>query len=163
MAIKNAAAPTIAPLDPLSRILLGPGPSPVDDRAMGAPLVGHLNPLFVKTPDEVQELWRYVFETNSRWTMPISGASSAGMEVAIMNLAGPDEEIVICISGYFGERMHDMALRVGARPIRVECEWGGPVDLEKARKVWRESNARVLFAVHAETSTATRFGYDHAD
>ena len=45
------------------------------------------------------------------------------------------------------------ALRAGAKPLRVECGWGGPVDLEKARKVFRESSASVLFAVHAETST----------
>src|SRR5262245_38604001 len=49
--------------------------------------------------------------------------------------------------------MAEMALRAGAKPVRVECKWGGPVDLEKAREVWRESSARVMFAVHAETST----------
>ncbi|MDQ3011458.1 MAG: alanine--glyoxylate aminotransferase family protein [Acidobacteriota bacterium] len=151
-----ADAPVIAQLNPPRRVLLGPGPSPVDDRvlrAMAAPLLGHLDPLFVKTMDEVQVLLRYAFETNNRLTMPISGTGSAGMEAAVVNLLEPGEEIVICINGYFGERMHEMALRAGAKPVRVECEWGGPVNLEKTRKVWRESNAKVLFAVHAETST----------
>ena len=151
-----ADAPVISPLTPPRRVLLGPGPSPVDDRvlrSMAAPLVGHLDPLFVQTMDEVQVLLRYVFETNNRLTIPISGTGSAGMEAAVANLLEPDEEIVVCINGYFGERMHEMALRVGAKPVRVECEWGGPVDLEKARTAWRNSNARVLFAVHAETST----------
>jgi alanine-glyoxylate transaminase / serine-glyoxylate transaminase / serine-pyruvate transaminase len=152
----NADAPVIAPLNPPRRVLLGPGPSPVDDRVlrmMSAPLVGHLDPLFVRTMDEVQELLRYVFETNNRLTIPVSGTGSAGMEATVVNLLEPDEEIVVCINGYFGERLHEMALRAGARPVRVECEWGGPVDLEKARKVWRDSRARVLFAVQAETST----------
>lgn len=151
-----ADAPVIAPLNPPRRILLGPGPSPADDRVlriMSAPLLGHLDPLFVRTMDEVQALLRYAFETNNRLTIPVSGTGSAGMEAAMVNLVEPDEEVVICINGYFGERMHEMATRIGAKPIRVECEWGGPVDLEKARKAWRESNARVLFAVHAETST----------
>jgi alanine-glyoxylate transaminase / serine-glyoxylate transaminase / serine-pyruvate transaminase len=98
-------------------------------------------------------LLRYVFETNNRLTIPISGTGSAGMEAAVANLLEPGEEIVICINGYFGERMHEMATRIGAKPVRVECEWGGPIDLDRARKAWRESNARVLFAVHAETST----------
>ncbi|MBL8172543.1 MAG: alanine--glyoxylate aminotransferase family protein [Acidobacteria bacterium] len=151
-----ADAPAIAPLNPPRRILLGPGPSPVDDRvlrSMAAPLMGHLDPLFVRTMDEVQELLRYVFETNNRLTMPISGTGSAGMEATVANLLEPGEEIVICINGYFGERMHEMALRVGAKPVRVECAWGGPVDLEKTRQAWRDSSAKVLFAVHAETST----------
>jgi alanine-glyoxylate transaminase / serine-glyoxylate transaminase / serine-pyruvate transaminase len=135
-----ADAPVIAPCTPPPRLLLGPGPSPVDERVlrvMSAPLMGHLDPLFVRTMDEVQQLLRYVFETNNRLTIPISGTGSAGMEATVANLLEPDEEIVVCINGYFGERMHEMAMRVGAKPVRVECEWGGPVDLEKARAVWR--------------------------
>lgn len=151
-----ADAPVIGPCTPPPRLLLGPGPSPVDDRVlrvMSAPLAGHLDPFFVRTMDEVQQLLRYVFETHNRLTIPVSGTGSAGMEATVANLLEPGEEIVICINGYFGERMHEMALRVGAVPIRVECEWGGPVDVEKARAAWRSSNARVLFAVQAETST----------
>ena len=148
--------PAAAELNPPRRLLLGPGPSPVDDRvarAQGAPLVGHLDPFFVQTMDEVQAMLREVFETNNRLTIPISGTGSAGMEAAIVNLVEPGDEVVICINGYFGERMHEMALRVGATPIRVESPWGGPVDLDKARAAWKASNARVLFAVQAETST----------
>lgn len=152
----TADAPVIAHLDPPRRILLGPGPSPVDDRvlrAMSAPLLGHLDPLFLKTMDEIQEMLRYVFETNNRLTIPVSGTGSAGMEATVANLLEPEEEAVVCINGYFGERMSEMITRLGARPVRVECEWGSPVDIEKTREVWRNSNARVLFAVQAETST----------
>ncbi|MFN7945298.1 MAG: alanine--glyoxylate aminotransferase family protein [Blastocatellia bacterium] len=152
----NNDAPSIPQFNPPRRILLGPGPSPVDDRvyrAMSAPLTGHLDPLFIRTMDEIQTMLRYVFETNNRLTIPISGTGSAGMEASVANLLEPDEEIVVCINGYFGERMCEMVTRLGARPIRVECEWGGPVDLDKTREAWRNSNARVLFAVQAETST----------
>jgi len=148
-----------APLEPPRRILLGPGPSPVDDRvtrAMGAPLVGHLDPVFIHIMDDVQSMLRDVFETKNRLTIPVSGTGSAGMEAAIVNLVEPGDEVVVCINGYFGERMHEMALRVGAKPIRVECAWGGPIDLDKARDAWKNSNARVLFGVHAETSTGVR-------
>lgn len=149
-------APVIAPLNPPPRLLLGPGPSPVDPRvlrAMSAPLMGHLDPLFVRAMDDIQTLLRYVFETSNRLTFPLSGTGSAGMEAALVNLLEPDEEVVICVNGYFGERMYEMAKRLGAKPLRVDCEWGGPVDLDKTRQVWRQSKARVLGAVHAETST----------
>ena len=154
--MSSVDAPVIAPLNPPRRVLLGPGPSPVDDRVlrvMSAPLLGHLDPMFVKTMDEVQVMLRYVFETNNRLTMPISGTGSAGMEAAMVNMVEPGEEIVICINGYFGERMSEMATRAGAIPVRVECEWGGPVDLDKARNAWKNSSAKVFFAVQAETST----------
>ena len=149
-------APVIPALTPSRRVLLGPGPSPVDDRvlrAMSAPLVGHLDPLFIRTMDEIQTMLRYVFETNNRLTIPVSGTGSAGMEGTVTNLLEPGEEVVLCINGYFGERMFDMVSRLGAKPIRVECEWGGPVDIEKTREAWRNSNAQVLFVVQAETST----------
>ena len=148
--------PSIPEFHPPRRILLGPGPSPVDDRvtrAMTAPVMGHLDPLFLKIMDEIQELLRYVFETQNRLTFPVSGTGSAGMEATVASLLEPGDEIVVCANGYFGERMCEMAGRLGARPIRVEADWGRPIDIEKARAAWRASSARALFAVQAETST----------
>ena len=151
---------SIAPqINPPARILLGPGPSPVDSRvtrAMGAPMLGHLDPVFIQIMDEVQGMLRDVFQTHNRLTIPVSGTGSAGMEAAIVNLVEPGDEVVVCINGYFGERMHEMVLRAGAKPIRVDSPWGGPVDLDKASDAWKKSKARVLFAVHAETSTGVR-------
>ena len=76
-------------LQPPKRLLLGPGPSPVDDRvlaAMSAPVLGHLDPLFLHCMDDVQALLRYVFETENRVTIPISATGSAGMEAALVNV-----------------------------------------------------------------------------
>jgi alanine-glyoxylate transaminase/serine-glyoxylate transaminase/serine-pyruvate transaminase len=103
--------------------------------------------------DNVQSMLRYVFETNNRVTIPISGTGSAGMESTVANLLEPEEEALICINGYFGERMSDMVSRLGARPVRVECEWGKTIDLDKVRTAFKKSSARVIFAVQAETST----------
>ena len=64
--------------EPPKRVLLGPGPSPVDDRvlsAMAAPVLGHLDPLFLQCMDDVQSLLRYVFETENR--PPASGIEQA--------------------------------------------------------------------------------------
>lgn len=148
--------PTLLEFNPPRRILLGPGPSPVDDRvmrAMTAPLLGHLDPLFLRLMDDIQTLLRYVFETENRLTVPISGTGSAGMEATVANLLEPGEEIVVCVNGYFGERMCDMVSRLGAKPVRVEAEWGRTIDLDKLRAAWKNSHAKALFAVHAETST----------
>jgi len=148
--------PTLLEFNPPRRILLGPGPSPVDDRvtrAMAAPVLGHLDPLFLRLMDEIQTLLRYVFETENRLTIPISGTGSAGMEATVANLLEPGEEIVVCVNGYFGERMCDMVGRLGAKAVRVEAEWGRTMDLDKVRAAWKNSPARALFAVQAETST----------
>ncbi|HEY2990052.1 MAG TPA: alanine--glyoxylate aminotransferase family protein [Candidatus Binatia bacterium] len=148
--------PSIPEFHPPRRILLGPGPSPVDDRvmrAMAAPVVGHLDPLFLKCMDDIQVLLRYVFETQNRLTIPVSGTGSAGMEATVASLLEPGDEIVVCANGYFGERMCEMVTRLAAKCIRVEAEWGKPMDLDKVRAAWKGSKACAIFAVQAETST----------
>src|SRR5258706_3086922 len=148
--------PSLPEFNPPRRVLLGPGASPVDDRvthAMCAPVVGHLDPLFLRVMDDIQTMLRYVFETENRLTFPVSGTGSAGMEATVASLLEPGEEIVVCINGYFGERMFDMAGRIGAKPIRVEAEWGRTIDADKVRAAWQSSKARAIFAVQAETST----------
>jgi alanine-glyoxylate transaminase / serine-glyoxylate transaminase / serine-pyruvate transaminase len=142
--------------NPPQRLLLGPGPSPVDDRvlaAMAAPVLGHLDPLFLQCMDDVQGLLRYVFETENRVTIPISATGSAGMEAALVNVIEPGDEVVVCINGVFGERMRDIIERAGAKPIVVEATWGEAIDVGKIEAALKSSKPRAVALVHAETST----------
>jgi alanine-glyoxylate transaminase/serine-glyoxylate transaminase/serine-pyruvate transaminase len=142
--------------NPPSRLLLGPGPSPVERRvldAMSRPLLGHLDPLFLQCMDDIQELLRYTFETRNRVTIPISGTGSAGMEAALVNVIEPGDEVVVCINGVFGERMLDIVTRAGGKPITVRAEWGHAIDPNKIEDALKSSAARAVCLVHAETST----------
>jgi len=143
-------------LKPPQRLLLGAGPSNIDPRVMKAlisPMVGHLDPFFTETMDETVELLRYAFRTKNQITMPISGTGSAGMESAICNLVERGEDVIVCVSGFFGERMKEMISRCGGNPIPVEAEWGKPVTRENVEKALSESDAKIVAMVHAETST----------
>ena len=142
--------------EPPQRLLLGPGPSPVDDRvlsAMAAPVLGHLDPLFLGCMDDVQALLRYVFETENRVTIPISATGSAGMEAALVNVIEPGDEVVVCINGVFGERMRDIIERAGGKPVVVEAKWGEAIDHNRIRAALASCQPRALAIVHAETST----------
>ena len=113
------------------RILLGPGPSMVHPRvlrAMAQPLLGHLDPQFITLMNEVQELLRYVFQTENQMTLPVSGTGSASMESTVANLLEPGDSILIGVNGYFGERLCDMAGRYGAEVRRLERPWGQVFD-----------------------------------
>ncbi len=141
---------------PPERVLLGPGPSPVEDRvleAMAAPVLGHLDPLFLKCMDDIQEMLRYVFETSNRLTIPISGTGSAGMEAALVNIIEPGDEVIVCIHGVFGERMHEIIERAGGTPIAIRTEWGRPTDKNRIEDAFKSHNPRAIAIVHAETST----------
>ena len=148
--------PSFERFDPPRRILLGPGPSPVDDRvlnAMTAPVLGHLDPVFLQCMDDIQSMLRYVFETENRVTFPVSGTGSAGMEAAIVNSIEPGDDVVVCVIGVFGERMVEIVERAGGRPVAVRSEWGEPVDPNRIEHALKSCKPRALVLVHAETST----------
>jgi alanine-glyoxylate transaminase / serine-glyoxylate transaminase / serine-pyruvate transaminase len=155
--MKESTKKSYEPFNPPRRLLLGPGPSPVDDRvlaAMAAPLLGHLDPLFLQCMDDVQSLLRYVFETENRVTIPISATGSAGMEAALINVIEPGDDVVVCINGVFGERMRDIVGRAGGKAIVVEAPWGEPLDANKIEAALKSSSSpRAVALVHAETST----------
>src|SRR5205085_6522655 len=148
---------TYEPFDPPRRVLLGPGPSPVEERilkAMAAPLLGHLDPVFLRCMDDIQELLRFVFETTNRVTVPVSATGSAGMEAALVNVIEPGDEVVVCIHGVFGERMLDIVGRAGGRPTTVRAEWGTAIDPEQIRAALAScGKPKAVAIVHAETST----------
>lgn len=141
---------------PPRRILLGPGPSPIDERvmrALSAPVIGHLDPIFVECMREVQELLRLVFETSNSMTLPLSATGSGGMEAALVNLLEPGDAVAVGLNGYFGERLSEMARRLGGRVVGIEADWGQPVALDEVARTLDESGARIVCLVHAETST----------
>lgn len=144
------------PLDPPSRVLLGPGPSDVAPsilRALSKPTVGHLDPAFLAVMDEVREMMRGVFQTRNALTFPMSGTGSSGMETCFTNLLECGDEVLIGVNGVFGTRMCDVAERCGARVTRVEGEWGRALTGEAFREAAGGKKFKLVAVVHAETST----------
>ncbi|HEX5119326.1 MAG TPA: alanine--glyoxylate aminotransferase family protein [Pseudonocardiaceae bacterium] len=138
----------------LDRTLLGPGPSnpyPEATQALAAPLLGHLDPDFLEMLDETCDRLRTVWGTTNRRTLPLSGTGSIGMEAAFANTVTPGTVVVVAVNGLFGERMCDVAARYGADVVRVDQEWGDPVDV--AAVLAAHPAPDIVAAVHAETST----------
>lgn len=139
------------------RHLFGPGPCnpyPEATLALAAPLLGHLDPDFLAIMDETCDLLRHVWGTGNRRTLPLSAAGSAGMEAAFVNTVHPGDVVVVAVNGLFGERMVDVAGRHGAEVVRVDHEWGTPVDAERVAEA--HPSPKIIAAVHAETSTGVR-------
>ena len=62
---------------PPRRTLMGPGPSDVSARVLGAlsrPTIGHLDPAFIELMDEVKALLQFAFQTRNELTLPVSRA-----------------------------------------------------------------------------------------
>lgn len=145
---------------PPQRTLMGPGPSDVPARVLGAlarPTIGHLDPLFVGLMDDIKQLLQYAFQTANELTLPISAPGSAGMEACFVNLVSPGDKVIVCQNGVFGVRMQENVERCGATAVLVQDDWGQPVSVEKVAAAFdQHPDASVLAFVHAETSTGVR-------
>ena len=147
---------TYSDLNIVPRTLLGPGPSDVHPRVLQTlayPPVGHLDPQFLNLMDEVQDLLRFVFQTENELTIAISGTGTAGMEAAFANFIEPGDSVLVGVSGYFSQRMVDMAERYGAQVRRLERPWGQVFTPEEIEQALAAQPARLVALVHAETST----------
>jgi alanine-glyoxylate transaminase / serine-glyoxylate transaminase / serine-pyruvate transaminase len=139
------------------RHLFGPGPSnpyPEATNALGRPLLGHLDPEFLRIMDETCDLLRQAWGTSNARTLPLSATGSAGMEAAFVNTVHEGDVVVVGVNGLFGQRMCDVAARCGAEVVAVEHEWGTPVDVQ--RMLDAHPSPAIYAAVHAETSTGVR-------
>jgi len=146
----------VAELNTPARTLLGPGPSMVAPRVMrvmNAPVLGHLDPEFLKIMEEEQQLLRQVFQTENRLTLSVPGTGSAGMEAALCNFIEPGDRVLIPVMGFFGERLVEMAGRYGAQVDRLERPWGEVFDPDEIATALKNKSYKLVALVHAETST----------
>ena len=150
----------IASFHPPLRTLMGPGPSEMHPRtiaALGQPVVGYLDPIFVGMMEELKELLRYAYQTRNALTFPLSGPGSVGMETCFVNLVEPGDKVVVCRNGVFGGRMIENVERTGGVPVVVEAAWGDPIDPQKLADALKANpDTKVVAFVHAETSTGAQ-------
>ncbi|MFC1960379.1 pyridoxal-phosphate-dependent aminotransferase family protein [Chloroflexota bacterium] len=144
------------PIDSPARVLLGPGPSMVHPRVlrvMTAPMVGYVDPYYLHVMDQVQDLLRYLFQTKNEQTFTVSGTGSAGMETAIANMVEPGDSVLVCVNGYFGLRLAEMARRADGAVATLDNPWGQLFSVEEIQAALAERPAKVVAIVHGETST----------
>ena len=136
--------------------MLTPGPSNIDPRvyrALATPLVGHMDPWFVNMMNDVQALLRRVFQTQNRITFPVSASGSGGIEAAVLNTLEEGDECIVCVNGWFSERMAIIAERSPAKVIRAEAPYGRTVDLDDVRRAGKGKKIKFVGLAHGETST----------
>src|SRR5437764_6897024 len=143
-------------LNPSPRLLLGPGPCDAHPRvlsAMTTPLLGHLDPQFLDVMNDTQQMLRQVLQTNNALTLAMSATGMAGMETCLVNLLEPGDKAAVCVAGFFGQRLVEVAERCGAQVTAVQRPWGEVFDPHQVRDVLARVRPKVLGIVHADTST----------
>ena len=133
-----------------------PGPTPLPERivrAMHRPLIDHRGPEFAAILAEITAGAKRVFKTSSDLLL-LTSSGTGGLESAVVNLVSPGDEVVVALCGNFGERFAALAAVYGADVVRLEFEWGQPVEPDDlAHVLENHPKARVLLLTHNETST----------
>jgi len=133
-----------------------PGPTPLPDRvvrSMNRPMIDHRGPEFAAILAEITAGAKRVFKTKNDLLL-LTSSGTGGLESAVANLVSPGDEVVVALSGNFGERFAALAAAYGAEVARLEFEWGRPVDPDDfAVALERHPKARVVLLTHNETST----------
>ena len=145
-------------IDVPSRLLMGPGPANAHPRVLAAqslPLLGHMHPPFMKIMDEIQEGLRYTFQTDSPYTLMVSGTGHAGMEACIANLVEPGDKVVVGNMGIWGERVVEMSKRFRGNVIDLKVAPGTTLSYDLLKKTLEAEKPAVLFLVQGESSTGT--------
>ena len=151
----------LATLEPGVRLLCGPGPSNVHPKvldAMQLPINGHLDPdfwdLLLQLVEGMKALWR----RPGGLSLCFSASGTSGMEAGIANLVEPGDKVLVIHSGFFGERIAEIARRYQADLIELTAPLGQIVPLEQVEETLRANPDTVLVGVvHAETSTGVRY------
>jgi alanine-glyoxylate transaminase/serine-glyoxylate transaminase/serine-pyruvate transaminase len=137
------------------RILLGPGPSMSDPRvlqALGQPLIGHLDPEFLKVMAQVQEMLRLVFDTKNELTLAVPGTGTAAMETAVASVVEKGRSILVCVKGYFGNRIAEMAKLYEGDLTVLNKPMGKIFHPKEIQAQLKKKPAKIVAIVQAETS-----------
>lgn len=138
-----------------------PGPievSPAVQAAFQVPPPSHVSPGVIEAFGASLEKMRTVWKASEE-SQPfvVAGSGTFAMEMAVTNLVGPDDPVVVVNTGYFSDRMADMLSRRGARVVHVTGpELGTAPGAEEIREVVWEVKPTVVFATHVDTSTGVR-------
>jgi aspartate aminotransferase-like enzyme len=133
-----------------------PGPTPCPPQAleaMGRQMINHRGGEFVKTLNSVTGKLKQAFQTKGD-VFVLTASGTGGMEAAVVNILSPGDKVLSLTNGFFGDRLSEIAEEYGAEVIRLNFEWGKPVDpraVEKALKV--DGNIKAVLVTHNETST----------
>lgn len=64
--------------------------------------------------NDIKKGIQYAFQTENNMTISMSGSGHAAMECAVFNTVEPGESVLVAINGIWGERVAEIAERMGA-------------------------------------------------
>jgi len=135
-----------------------PGPTPVPEKvlqALSKHPIGHRSKEFQDLVESTTKNLQWLHQTQND-VLTITGSGTAAMEAGIINTLSKGDKVICGENGKFGERWLKVAKEFGLEVIKIDSEWGTPLDPDEFKKVLEEDKQKEIKAViltHSETST----------
>lgn len=142
----------------MKKLLLIPGPTPVNEgvlRELLRDVISHVSDEFASVMERALKNLRPLFGTEKGEVFIIPGSGTIGMEIAIKNLVGEDEKVLVISHGYFGERFVEILNEHRIEMDVLRSEWGETVSLDSLREKLKEKRYSLITITHVDTSTGT--------
>ncbi|MGL6314127.1 pyridoxal-phosphate-dependent aminotransferase family protein [Vibrio sp. WXL103] len=143
-------------LNPPQRMLMGPGPInayPRVHQALSQSLIGQYDPVMTGYMNQVQSLYRGVFQTSNQQTMLVDGTARSGIEAVLVSVLEPGDKVLIPVIGRFGHLLCEIAQRVGAEVKTIDIEWGEVCQPEQVEAAIKSFGPKMVATVQGDTST----------
>ncbi|WP_029270465.1 pyridoxal-phosphate-dependent aminotransferase family protein [Virgibacillus alimentarius] len=139
-----------------TNILRIPGPSPIPpsiQRAISQPMIGHRG---IETKELLQRIkpkLSPVFGTEQD-VLIITGSGTSGLEAAVVNTAQAGDDVLVIVTGAFGDRFAKICESYQLNVHRLDITWGDAVQPEIVKDYLKNNpQIKAVFSTYCETST----------
>ena len=138
------------------QLLRIPGPSPIPpsvQRAMSQPMIGHRGAETSAILKEISGGLKTVFGTKQD-VLILTGSGTAGLEAAVVNTIHSGDEVLVLVTGSFGERFVKICEAYQIKTHRIDSRWGEAFDPQNVKSYLQKNTAiKAVFSTYCETST----------
>lgn len=121
--------------------------------ALEKPALSPLAPLFSSLVHHVDAQLSLLFASQHNSNMAICSDGKQAMESCLYNLLEPHESILVLMNGIHGQRICDLAGRLGYHVDTVSMPWGQPILPENIKPLLKRKKYALVAVTHAESST----------
>ncbi|WP_106494967.1 pyridoxal-phosphate-dependent aminotransferase family protein [Lentibacillus sp. Marseille-P4043] len=133
-----------------------PGPTPIPpsvQRAMNQPMIGHRGIETKELLGRIKPKLKPVFGTKQD-VMIITGSGTSGLETAVVNTTKAGDEVLVIVTGAFGDRFAKICEAYQLVVHRLEIAWGEAIDPEQVKEFLQKNpQLKAVFVTFCETST----------
>ncbi|MFD2630187.1 pyridoxal-phosphate-dependent aminotransferase family protein [Oceanobacillus kapialis] len=133
-----------------------PGPSPIPPSvqlAMGKPMIGHRDQQAKSLIKQLSPKLKPIFGTEED-VIILTASGTAALEMAVVNTVAPGDEVLVLVTGAFGDRFVKICQAYGIKVHRLDTPWGEAINPQLVEAYIKQNpSLKGVFATYCETST----------